>query len=614
MKIKRVLAVLLTLMLAVTLLAGCGGDKNTADGEKEKVTVALWGNQLLENYAPYLCETFPDVEFEFILIPNSTDYYRYLDEHGELPDIMTVRRFSLGDAVVLKDSLYDLCDTDLASTFYGTYLENYTYDDGTINWLPACAEVDSIIINKTLFEENNIDIPTDYDSFIAACDAFEALGIRGFASDFSEDYTCMETLQGFSISTLLSMEGREWRTGYESGATEQLSEEVWLPVFEKMFDLKEKGVLEAGDVEMINNNPKDMFLAGELAMYRGTGQDVISYVGREGDESMLMPYFGDTEDDNWYLTYPSFQAAISKQAAKDPEREALLLDILSAMLGQDGLEKISYGKNMIPYNKDISLELLPELDNLKPYIDDNKIYIRLASNDMFRISKEVVQKILTGDIATPEEAYAQFNTMLAEEDPADEVAAHIDRDYTYVFSPESGSEAVSAIFNTIRVESGADLVFGQSCFVSGDIHEGDYTENEVGYLMSNDGGHQTVVDVTGDQLYSLVEYTLALKGSRGSICNDSTLYASSGFEMDITKNENGYILNALTIDGEELDRDAVYTLLIYGDQDWYVTEAMEAIGCTEYDTGHVKCKEHIHKRLVEDGGQLEEPTDYITLK
>ncbi|MGN0962590.1 MAG: ABC transporter substrate-binding protein, partial [Clostridia bacterium] len=320
MKIKRVLAVLLTLMLAVTLLAGCGGDKNTADGEKEKVTVALWGNQLLENYAPYLCETFPDVEFEFILIPNSTDYYRYLDENGELPDIMTVRRFSLGDAVVLKDSLYDLCDTDLASTFYGTYLENYTYDDGTINWLPACAEVDSIIINKTLFEENNIDIPTDYDSFIAACDAFEALGIRGFASDFSEDYTCMETLQGFSISTLLSMEGREWRTGYESGATEQLSEEVWFPVFEKMFDLKEKGVLEAGDVEMINNNPKDMFVAGELAMYRGTGQDVISCVGRESDESMLMPYFGETEDDNWYLTYPSFQAAISNQAAKDPER------------------------------------------------------------------------------------------------------------------------------------------------------------------------------------------------------------------------------------------------------------------------------------------------------
>ena len=43
---------------------------------------------------------------------------------------MTVRRFSLKDAVLIKDLLYDLSDTDIASTFYGSYLENYTYDDG----------------------------------------------------------------------------------------------------------------------------------------------------------------------------------------------------------------------------------------------------------------------------------------------------------------------------------------------------------------------------------------------------------------------------------------------------------------------------------------------------
>lgn len=54
------------------------------------------------------------------------------------------------------------------------------------------------------------------------------MGIQGFASDFGSDYTCMEVLQGFSISELLSMEGREWRQQYESGITNQLSEEVWM--------------------------------------------------------------------------------------------------------------------------------------------------------------------------------------------------------------------------------------------------------------------------------------------------------------------------------------------------------------------------------------------------
>ena len=122
-----------------------------------------------------------------------------------MPDIMSVRRFALKDAVLLKDYLYDLSNTDLASTYYGTFLDNYTYDDGTVNWLPACAEVDSIIINKTLFDEYNVPIPTDYNSFIAACEAFEKVGIRSFVSDFASDYTCMEVLQGASMPQLLSM-------------------------------------------------------------------------------------------------------------------------------------------------------------------------------------------------------------------------------------------------------------------------------------------------------------------------------------------------------------------------------------------------------------------------
>ncbi len=138
-KMKKLFCLLLALIMTSTVMTGCGTQSDDEKkNEKETVRVALWGSQLLENYTQYLCDTFPEVEFEFTLATNSTDYYRYLNDHDDLPDIMTVRRFSLKDAVLLKDFLYDFCDTELASTFYGTYLENYTYDDGTINLLPAC--------------------------------------------------------------------------------------------------------------------------------------------------------------------------------------------------------------------------------------------------------------------------------------------------------------------------------------------------------------------------------------------------------------------------------------------------------------------------------------------
>ena len=611
---KKFLSALLVLILTVSMLSGCGNKTAGTTEKKEKVRIALWGTQLLENYTQYLCDTFPDVEFEFTLATNSTDFYRYRNDHDDLPDILTVRRFSLKDAVLIKDLLYDLGDTELASTFYGTYLENYTYDDGMVNWLPACADVDSIIINETLFKEHNIAIPTDYDSFIAACEAFEKEGIQGFSSDFGSDYTCMEVLQGFGTSQLLSMEGREWRQQYESGTTNQLSENVWMPVFEKFYDMKDKVGLGEKEIEMVNLDPKDLYTAGKLAMYRGTGTDVIAFPGREGDKSILMPYFGDTENDNWYLTYPSFHVAASKKAMENPEREQLILKIMTAMLNQEGQSCITYGKNMIPYNKNVNLELLPELDNIKPYIEDNKLYIRLASSDMFSISQNVVQRILKGELKTPEEAFNAFNELMAEEKPSDTAVAHIDKSYSNQFTAELGNQAASAVYNTIRSEAGVDMVFGQSCYISSDIYAGDYTETDLGYLINNDVGNPVIAQLTGEQLFNLVSYTLSLKGSRGAVSNESTLYVSSGFEMDISKTDSGYKLNALTVDGKELDMDAKYSVLVCSDYDWFFIDAMKAVGCEDYKTDDGHFEKYVLKRLAEDGGQLEEPTDYMTLK
>ena len=634
---RKLLSMLLILVMTTSTLIGCGEQNNTENSAteqvsaqeneekvqetvsekkegKEKVVVGCWGNQMLDTYTEYLCDLFPQVEFEFVLATNSTDYYRFRQDHDDMPDILTVRRFALKDAVLLKDYLYDLSNTEMASTYYGSYLDSYTYDDGAVNWLPTCAEVDGIIINKTLFEEYNVPIPTDYESFVAACEAFEEAGIRSFVSDFSADYTCMEVLQGASIPMLQSIEGRKWRQQYESGSTQQLSEEVWIPIFENFFDFKEKVGLGAEDATYPNRTPKALFSEGKAAMYRGTGADVITFPGRGQDKVLLMPYFGQTEQDNWYLTYPTFQIAASNKGMDDPEREKLILDIMTAMVNQQGQDHISYGKNMVPYKKDVTLELMPEMDNIKPYIEQNKLYIRLASNEMFRISKDVVQMILNDEVKNPKEAVDAFNKELAGEEPGTEIVAHIDTGYSNDFTPEHGNQAASAIANTMRVLSGADLVFMQSCYVASDIYSGDYSQKDLGYLAKNDGGWPGLMELTGDQIYTLVETTLSLTGNRGAVCNDSTLYVSSGFEMDITKTDSGYTLNALTIDGKEMDRSASYSFLVYGDRDWYMTEVMKQLGISEVDTTGPKAEGYLMQRLVEEGGQLEAPTDYITLR
>ena len=82
--------------------------------------------------------------------------------------------------------------------------------------------------------------------------------------------------------------------------------------------------------------------------------------------------------------------------------------------------------------------------------------------------------------------------------------------------------------------------------------------------------------------------------------------------MDMTKTDTGYTLNALTMEGKELDRNKAYSFLIYGDRDWYMTEVMEQMGVSEVDTTGPKAEQYLMQCLVEQGSQLEAPTDYIT--
>ena len=98
----------------------------------------------------------------------------------------------------------------------------------------------------------------------------------------------------------------------------------------------------------------------------------------------------------------------------------------------------------------------------------------------------------------------------------------------------------------MRVLSGVDLLFMQSCYVASDIYEGDYSQKDLAYIANNDGGWPGLMELTGDQIYTLVETTLSMTGNRGAVCNDSTLYVSSGFEenapMQKRKQKTKYLL------------------------------------------------------------------------
>ena len=189
MKKKKIIRLLVTVGMAVTMFAGCGKQEGSAgktgDDGKISISMYMYDRSMFKELTPWLEEKFPDIEFTFVQSYNTVEYYKDLLARGaEMPDIITCRRFSLNDAAPLADQLMDLSQTEVAGTFYSSYLDVNRENSGAIRWLPMCAEVDSIMANKDLFDQYNIALPTNYSEFVAAIDAFEAVGIKGFQTDW----------------------------------------------------------------------------------------------------------------------------------------------------------------------------------------------------------------------------------------------------------------------------------------------------------------------------------------------------------------------------------------------------------------------------------------------
>ena len=112
----RLISAFAALVIGLSVLTGCG-TKTAEQLEKQEdaqtIQVYLWSTSLYENYAPYIQSQLPDVNIEFIVGNNDLDFYKFLQENGGLPDIITCCRFSLHDAAPLKDSLMTVSYTHL---------------------------------------------------------------------------------------------------------------------------------------------------------------------------------------------------------------------------------------------------------------------------------------------------------------------------------------------------------------------------------------------------------------------------------------------------------------------------------------------------------------------
>ena len=606
-KTKCYLAALVSGVLLVTgILAGYGQSK-----KNDHLTVYLWENRLMKNIAPYIHEQFPDQDIEFIIGNNDTDLYSYFKEHGELPDIMTVRRFSGTDAQDLQPYLMDFASYDVVSKYYSYAVEYYKDTDDEIQWLPICAIPQTIIANKTLFDQYGIKVPENYEEYVQVCQQFYDKGIKPYSMDLAEDWSNQEIIQAAAIGEFTSLDGIDWRNKAETSAGEiKFDDVLWKRIFSETSQFLKDSHFSKEDINVNITTGTQMFVEGKSAMFHGQPTDMQKLQDQMDAELIRIPYFSQTSDSSFVYMFPSLNIAFNKELEKNQEKLDTALDVLDCMISEQGQKLIADGSGVISLNTDVP-SMMQNVPGLEEEIKDTSIYIRYSAQKSFDASLEAVHGLLSGKMDEMQ-AYNAFRSAMNSKDSKEKSTVNFENEYSISLNDKSGRDAASSILTTIREENDAQLALTPYYYYTSSIYKGECTSSRVGLMTAkNSDTPLYLVKINGEQVYELVKKYLTEADENFYVTTKYELPIASGMKIIVKNEENGFSLKDITINDKKIDTEKEYSILLTDTTKSILKKinpkcAIEQIGDTTLSSAWIAA--------MSNGQQPSAPEDYIEVE
>lgn len=344
---NKIFSVLLCAAMVAGLLAGCGKstDQNkTADGggtEKTKIRMTYWNSEdTVQALLEYLEKEVPDVEIDYQFIDNS-NYDTIVDTQlsaGEGPDIICE-----SPASALKHAKlgYLTKVDDMGAKYSDAGTSVYSYD-GSIYALPGISWFEGIYYNKALFEENNIELPTTFDEYIAVCKKFKDAGITPLAAGLKSWEPMLKNSMAFVAADYLSTDkGKDFGAEYRDGKAALSG--TWNTYLEKWSQMISEGIYTTDMTGIDHDQALEQFATGEAAMFCSGPWDLETITTKNPELKIdMMPFYGTQASDGWLIGGPGCGFAVN-ESSKNKEAAMKVLEALSTVEGQAALWENNQG-------------------------------------------------------------------------------------------------------------------------------------------------------------------------------------------------------------------------------------------------------------------------------
>lgn len=368
--IKR-LTVLLLALCMIGSLAGCGTEDNQTSGGKTKVRLSYWNTE--ETMAPLLrllAEKLPDIEVE----------YNYVENQFYGTAVKTKLTAGQGDDIIAFSSLDVLSLSsqgiieDLTDTYGSLYSDAgkapYTFD-GKLYAVPMLSWFEGVFYNKTIFEENNIAVPTTFDEFLQVCEKLQNAGIKPLAMAAKDGGTLLKSCLGYvTADYLLTDAGKDFDSLYAKGKTTMAGN--WDSYITDWKELIDKGFITTDMLGIDDSQAMDEFATGKAAMW-ASGPWSYSTIKQKNIRLNfgMFPYLGSTAENACLIGSPGAGFVLNANS-KVKEAAQRVLDVISSPEGQLALMEGNPGSSS--YLIGVESELPKEYELVNGILESGRVY------------------------------------------------------------------------------------------------------------------------------------------------------------------------------------------------------------------------------------------------
>ncbi|MDO4459774.1 MAG: extracellular solute-binding protein [Clostridia bacterium] len=499
---KKIIAITLSLVLSMGLLTGCANSSEIADSSKpegEKTVISLVSTYKLPEFEAALEAAHPEIDLQVETMALGPIYgevtRRLRNDHG--PDLFTTSLpFS-----ELADHTYDLSAEEFVER-YQSAITKSTMINGENHYLPLPGGYYGYIINKTILDELNLDLPETTADLLDILQASKEAGLGvsddtacGFGlSDVGATYLGAYFTANFATDFLSTADGARWIS--ELDVKQASFTGNWEHSVDFIRECIDRGFLDANRmIVFYNGHFETSYNAFKADEYLPRRKAVLTFGNLEAynticekseDEMLMLPCLPDTENGNKMLSTVSNEYIALNHAVEKDETKfnaaITVLEYLSTEEGQSMWIKDTSCPHSFLNDYSIDLSMLPE--SIRSYAEKDMIFSNPFPTNLLSYIGKNLTEAAKGTI-TVEEAMSlidDYNINGSEEVEYDlSIVGSVAEDMLYennntrLMETKVGNLVADAVCET----TGADVALVNGGSIRSSFYAGDVTGQDV---------------------------------------------------------------------------------------------------------------------------------------